>query len=261
MGFEDEIKLFEQEDIEISNTVKIEPEQCTYIYQYNDDKCKKSWRSDGYRFREDKKKVYVDADGGSGEKYYFKLRIAQGESAASFTNRFKKTALTNSRFPGKVLLTYTGDPTVAVGVPHAKAKDQNRPMVYKNPTISSEIKERCRENPSDVYQDLKNREQDPKRHIVDTPRDLKQVTNFQEAARRDNDISTDLVKSIVEIHGETKFVIDYHLIPSFTFSLMLKGKKCSFIVVTFKCRQMLKCSDLCNHGGRRRYRNPSNCHR
>ena len=233
MAYEEDIKLFESASVEVSNVIKWKPPAGTsYIFEFGDLKKASDWRSDGWHFRQNGKKDYDCDSNGSGSKWYFHLRIRNGDETDAFTTEFKKEALTNSNYPNKVLLKYIGDEKVAVPVVHGgnkKPGKTDRPMVRKAQSVVEEMKERCRENPNELYDELINRHTVLDQQKLNCPRDRKQITNCQEAGRRAQEISRDFIHHIVELYYETQFVRDFLLLPSFVISCILKGKIFTFL--------------------------------
>ena len=185
MPFEREIPSFGT--ARVSNVVLKRPAGgLTYVYDYSGDKkAAKDWRKDGFLWRQTGTKKYENEDGSNGTKYFFSVRTGTGDVAYSL--EFSKTALTNSSYPNKVLLTYKGDHKEAIAVPHGnctKPKTKSRGFVQTKPSLREEMKDRYKEIPIEVYADLNNLSSDMKAQTIDRPRNRKQVTNLQEAARR-----------------------------------------------------------------------------
>jgi len=194
-----------------------------YVLNFQNVKECEDWRADGWLWRQQRTQKYTGQDKSVGVKYYFDSRIGHNDESSK---EFQKRAFTNSNHPQKIILQYIGEEKVAVAVPHGNATGEESKTighVQTKPSLRNEMKDRHKEVPQKVYEDLSNRSTKVTEQIIHTPRNTKQVTNLQEAGRRHHKISQDFIYNIVEIAFETDFIYDFVLLRHFVVSCLYKG--------------------------------------
>lgn len=118
--------------VPIFNQVQVKPKGgCKYIYQLSSDpKKEQDWDADGYKWRCNKTQSrVVDAENEvEYERRYFKLRIATGNGASSFTTEFKRIVIIHPLRPKQVYIEYEGDESSVVEFAHGNAKKNRKAL-------------------------------------------------------------------------------------------------------------------------------------
>ncbi len=231
VNFLQDVALFEDQNVPISNIVK--PNQKggdTYIYDFseNSDHYDK-WRTDGYRWKQDGKIPFFH-NGYQCYKMYFKLKIGHG----AYTKLFSKSAFTHAKYPDKVLISYVGDVSVVVPVPHKNAKTPaklstgfvttSRPLLRKAKKAVAVGDKYCHETYAALDRDARQETQDPDRLAYEGPRDIKQIRNVKAQVKKEKMISSDGIYTAYQIgHLEGNFITDMILLPSLIILMCNKG--------------------------------------
>ncbi|EFX64611.1 hypothetical protein DAPPUDRAFT_266098 [Daphnia pulex] len=131
-----------------------------FIVKWTDPKYCNDLRADGYLWRQGsgKKKMKTLHNGKSFFKFYFKLRINQGEEAEAFTSEFNKRAYVHEDYPNQVLVIYDGDEKVVnKNYSHGNStrkEKTDKPYFRTAPSVLETAKSRPNEPPSKVHGDI-----------------------------------------------------------------------------------------------------------
>ena len=201
--------------------------------KWTDKKYSKDWRADGYLRRQDsgKKKLKILHNGKPFFKYYFKLRIDQGEYADAFTHLFNKRAYIHEDYPNQVLVIYDGDESVVnkkYSNGNATHKEKtDKPYFRTAPSVLETAKARPNEPPSKVHDDIIGAAPlQMKIQAVEASRDIEQVRNCQRFARETTLISHDTQFNAYEIGSDTNFVRNFEIFPHLRIACLHFGKQC-----------------------------------
>jgi len=109
--------------------------------------------------------------------------------------------------PQCVLLSYSGDDTAAVRLPHGNAKTAIRDIVLTQPHVLHDIAQRTGSSGS-VYRSLVNsrpsRSED--QPATDEPRDMEQIRNVRKVQRNKSRLTHDAIYNLHEFAADSDFV-------------------------------------------------------
>ena len=145
-----------------------------------------------------------------GKTFYYKIAIGRNEDMELLTSlKFKRLAYIHPKFPNLVLVEYVGDCNVAIDFPHGNANKEkalNRPFKQTTKSLRTKMKNSTG-YPSNTYHTLVRQAQsEVRKHIVDAPRDMKQVENAKWNERQRKRLSNDEFINLKEIGYESNFV-------------------------------------------------------
>ncbi len=178
----------------------------------------------------------MEYKGGFVYKYYFKLRITQGEATKNFTRELRKSAYMHPDYPNEVVIIYNGDVS-AVNPDYINGNAKSEQKLSQTffltvPSILIEAKERKDEPPAKVHLDIiKNAPQEMIKQASEASRNIQQIHNAQKAARRAEMISQDAQYNVYEVGTDIDFLDGYQLRPHVAFVGVQKGIKTSIRLV------------------------------
>lgn len=182
--FENQMKLFLPEaDLPILNEVPLRPKGgFKYIFKWENPLKRQDWRVDGYRWRQNSVTRFTYNDLES-KRYYFKLQVGPGDE---FSTEFTKNAIECPLHENQVLVWYHGNETVVRDFAHGNSKDPEKEYHRTAPSVLKKIQmETVTEKlPLQVYSDLLTDCSNMSRHMIDAPRDVKQIQNARKFIRR-----------------------------------------------------------------------------
>ena len=181
--YEAQMKLFEPEaSLPIQSKVPIRPKGgFKYIFKWEDALKRQDWRVDGYRWRQNSTIKFSFGDTVC-KRYYFKLQVGPGDE---FSTEFTKHAIECPLYENKVLVWYQGDESIVVDFAHGNSKDPAKEFHRTAPSVLTKMKMQTDKLPSELYSDLVTAAtHEVERHIIDAPRDIKQVQNARKLALR-----------------------------------------------------------------------------
>lgn len=181
--YEAQMKLFDSEsNLPMHSEVPIRPKGgFKYIFKWEDALKRQDWRVDGYRWRQNST-IRFTYGGTDCKRYYFKLQVGPGDE---FTTEFTKHAIECPLFENKVLVWYQGDESVVVDFAHGNSKDPDKEFHRTAPSVLTKMKMETDKLPLQLYSDLVTAApRELERHIIDAPRDIKQVQNARKLARK-----------------------------------------------------------------------------
>lgn len=149
-------------------------------------------------------------------KYYFKLRIANGEGSEAFTDAFQKKVYEHPAY--QVLVMYDGDdaavnPKYCHGNAEKPGKTEN-PFYPTTPSVKAIVKQRQNEAPAKMHGDLIDAAGPGIRvQVVQASRDIQQIQNFQRLARQKTKISHDAQYNAYEVGIVTNFLQKFEVHP------------------------------------------------
>ena len=148
-------------------------------------------------------------------KYYFKLRINQGEEPEAFTSDFRKRAYMHEDYPNQVLVIYDGDEKMVKSHGNATRKEKTDKRYFRTaPSVLETAKARPNEPPSKVHGNILDAAPVAmKIQAVEASRDIEQVKNYQRFARETTLISHDVQYNAYEMGIDTNFLIKYEIFP------------------------------------------------
>ena len=131
------------------------------------------WRADGYRWRQGGSNK-VTCAGVVIHKRYFQVYSA----ANSWSTKFRRTSYTRDDCQNVVLITYEGDASQAIDVPHGNAKHAratSRPFVRTQPHVLHDIQDQASTSsgPRSLYREMVSAQPNGQRQEV--PRNVEQV--------------------------------------------------------------------------------------
>ncbi|XP_057373142.1 uncharacterized protein LOC130694019 [Daphnia carinata] len=182
--FENQMKLFLPEaGLPILSEVPLRPKGgFRYIFKWEIPLKRQDWRVDGYRWRQNSVTRFTYNDLES-KRYYFKLQVGPGEE---FSTEFTKNAIECPLHENQVLVWYQGDESVVRDFAHGNSKDPEKEYHRTAPSVLKKIQmETVTEKlPLQVYSDLLTDCSNRARHMIDAPRDVKQIQNARKFIRR-----------------------------------------------------------------------------
>lgn len=167
-------------------------------------------------------------------KFYFKLRINQGEEAEAFTSEFNKRAYMHEDYPNQVLVIYDGDEKVVnKNYSHGNSTHKEKtekPYFRTAPSVLETAKARPNEPPSKVHGDIMDAAPVAiKIQAVEASRDIEQVRNCQRFARERTLISHDAQYNAYEVGIDTNFLRKYEIFPHLHIACLHFGKLYLFL--------------------------------
>lgn len=210
--FKAQMRLFDVESaLPVHTEVPIRPKTgFKYIYKWEDSSKHQDWRADGYRWRQNSTATF-SYGGVKCRRYYFKLQIKPGGEC---TTEFTRHAIECPLYEKQVLVWYQGDDSVVVDFAHGNSKDPTKEFHRTAPSVLKKMKSEKEKLPLQVYSDLvHSAPREVERHIIDAPRDIKQVRNARKIALKANRSSLDAVFNVVGFRSGTGLVSDIHLTP------------------------------------------------
>ena len=182
--FETQMQLFQPEaNLPILNEVPLRPKGgFKYIFKWEIPLKRQDWRVDGYRWRQNTMNRF-SYHGVDSKRYYFKLQVGHGDE---FSMEFTKNAIECPLHENQVLVWYQGDETVARDFAHGNSKDPEKEYHRTAPSVLKKIQMETETEklPIQVYSDLLTDCSNRARHMIDAPRDVKQVQNARKFIRR-----------------------------------------------------------------------------
>lgn len=211
--FKAQMRLFETEsNLPVHSEVPIRPKTgYKYIYKWEDPSKHQDWRADGYRWRQNSTATF-SYGGVKCKRYYFKLQIKPGGEC---TTEFTRHAIECPLYERQVLVWYQGDDSVVVDFAHGNSKDPTKEFHRTAPSVLKKMKGDKEKLPLQVYSDLVHSAPlEVRRHIIDAPRDIKQVRNARKIALKANRSSLDSVFNLIGLQSGASIVSDIHLTPN-----------------------------------------------
>lgn len=192
-------------------------------------KFSKDWPVDGYTWRQDSGGKPVNYNNQKVIKYYFKLRIANGEDPECFTREFYKKGYMYPNIPNEVLIIYGGDKNVInKGYFHGNAKKPEKvekPYFRTVPSVIASAKERKEDAPSKIHlENVNSVNQNMKSQAVEASRDVEQIRNAQKVARRAERISHDSQYNVYVVGQTVDFLDGFQIVPNINIVGVHKGK-------------------------------------
>lgn len=182
--FENQMKLFEPEvSLPVLSEVPLRPKGgFKYIFKWEIPLKRQDWRVDGYRWRQNSVTRF-SYNGIDSKRYYFKLQVGPVDE---FSTEFTKNAIECPLYENQVLVWYQGDETVVRDFAHGNSKDPEKEYHRTAPSVLKKIQmETVTEKlPLQVYSDMLTDCSNRARHMIDAPRDVKQVQNARKFIRR-----------------------------------------------------------------------------
>jgi hypothetical protein len=202
--FETQMQLFQPEaNLPILNEVPLRPKGgFKYIFKWEIPLKRQDWRVDGYRWRQNTMNRF-SYHGVDSKRYYFKLQVGHGDE---FSMEFTKNAIECPLHENQVLVWYQGDETVARDFAHGNSKDPEKEYHRTAPSVLKKIQMETETEklPLQVYSDLLTDCSNRARHMIDAPRDVKQVQNARKFIRRAERSINDSPKEKKQIRNTPK---------------------------------------------------------
>ena len=119
---------------------------------------------------------------------------------------FTRVAYVTSAHPQLVLISYSGDASVAASFPHGNARQSNREYVRTQPHVLADIRSKAG-SARNVYQTLVlNGPADVQQQTTATPRNIEQVRNVQKSQRNLSRLTHDALYNLHEFAADSDFV-------------------------------------------------------
>ena len=145
------------------------------------------WRADGYHWRQHGGKNNIKFNGKLCKKTPYYTLFKNEEGQIEETNKYMRYCYEHPDFPLRCLIVYKGDATLQNEYPHGNATTEHMlctNFVQTKHSVREEMKQTI-DSPMNAYRRLVGKGPESiNEHEMGTPRNAKQVANFQAAERR-----------------------------------------------------------------------------